>query len=429
MRRPNILLLNAHDLGRHLACYGWDSVPSVTLDRLAKEGVLFERSFSTAPQCSPSRAALHTGRHAHSVGVLGLSHSPFDWRLQPQHTHFAQRVRDLGYATALVGMQHVTRYEDVPHLGFDHVSGVAPAGDVAARAAATLQAADPAQPFYLEVGFFEPHRPYDYGGAEPYDADGVNLPPYVPGAPLVLADFAALQGAIRAMDRAVGVILHRLQASGLEENTLVIFTTDHGLAMPRAKCTLYDPGLETALLMRWPAAGVTGGTRLDALISHVDLVPTLLDALGQPAPGDLQGRSFWPLLQGESYDAREVIFAEKTYHTAYEPQRAVRSAGHKLIVNLESGSRFDIADDIRLSPSYPLMREEIAGERPPAELYDLQHDPQERHNLAGDRSYADIEDDLRRRLWQWMEETDDPLRHGPVRSPFFERCRQWLKGI
>lgn len=426
MTRPNILLLNAHDLGRHLGCYGWQSVPSSSIDNLAAEGVQFTNSFSTAPQCSPSRAALHTGRHAHSVGVLGLAHTPFEWRLQPEQAHFAHRAQELGYKTALIGGQHVTRKENVPALGFEHHSDVGPAADVARRAGAYLQDIDTEAPFYLEVGFFEPHRPYDYGGAPPYDDDGVDLPSHIPNAPPAIADFAALQGAIRAMDQAVGAILEQLAASGLAENTLVIFTTDHGLAMPRAKCTLYDPGIETALLMRWPAAGVGGGARLDPLISHVDIVPTLLEALGQPVPADLHGRSFWPLLQGRNYEERRYIFAEKTYHTIYEPLRGVRSAGHKLIVNLETGSRYDVADDIRLSPTYPLVLEQVTGERPPVELYDLTQDPEERHNIAGDPDYAAIEKRLRRRLWQWMEETDDPLRHGPVRSPFYKNSRAYL---
>lgn len=426
MSRPNILILNAHDLGRHLGCYGWQSVPSESIDSLAADGVQFDNSFCTAPQCSPSRAALHTGRHAHSVGVLGLAHQPFNWRLDPPQRHFAHRARDLGYTTALIGMQHVTDNEDVASLGFDHYSGVEPAADTAQKARAYLRDVDTEKPFYLEVGFEEPHRPYDFGGATPYDAQGVDLPPYIPDAPPAAADFAALQGAIRAMDRAVGAILEQLSESGLAENTLVIFTTDHGLAMPRAKCTLYDPGIETALIMRWPAADVRGGKRLEPLISHVDIVPTLLQALEQPVPADLHGRSFWPLLQSGDYEPRRYIFAEKTYHTSYEPQRAVRSAGHKLIVNFETGSRYDVADDIRLSPIYPLVLHEVTGERAPLELYDLARDPDERHNLAGDPDYAEIEMSLRRRLWKWMEDTGDPLRHGPVRSPFYENSRSRL---
>ena len=429
MNRPNILLITCHDLGRHLGCYGWGSVPSPTIDGLAKEGVQLTNSFCTAPQCSPSRAALLTGRHAHSVGVLGLAHSPFNWRLEPEQNPFAQRMQQIGYATALIGAQHVTRYEDLPELGYDHWSGVAPAPEIAHRAADYLTSATETTPFYLEVGFEEPHRPYDWGGATPHNAQGVDLPPYIPNAPPAVADFAALQGAIRVVDRAVGAILERLAVLGLAENTLVIFTTDHGLAMPRAKCTLYDPGIETALLMRWPAAGVSGGRRIQPLISHVDVVPTLLQALDVPLPSRLHGRSFWPLLQGRPFHARDAIFVEKSFHTAYEPMRAMRTDTHKLIVNLESGSRYDVPDDIRRSPIYPLVVDQIAGERSHVELYDLARDPLEQDNLAGYPEVSGVQADLRRRLWQWMEDTDDPLRYGPPRSPYFERSHSWLQSV
>lgn len=425
--RPNILFITSHDLGRHLGCYGRETVPSPSLDNLAREGLQFDNSFCTAPQCSPSRAALHTGRYQHDVGVLGLAHSPFEWRLDPPQAHLAHRLQQEGYRTVLVGGQHVTRKEDLGRLGFQQWGDVVPAPQVAQEAAAFL--ADAAQqdaPFYLEVGFFEAHRPYDWGGATPYDGEGVALPPYIPDAPPAVAEFAALQGAIRVLDRAVGDILARLEALDLAHNTLVLFTADHGLAMPRAKCTLYDPGIATPLILRWPAAGIAGGRRLAPLVSHVDVVPTLLEALDLSAPPGLHGRSFWPLLQGAPYEARDAVFAAKTYHTAYEPQRAVRTAGHKLIVNLESGSRYDVADDIRLSPIYPLVRDDIVGERPPVECYDLVHDPLERHNLAGDPGYAEVEEQLRRRLWQWMQETGDPLRHGPLRSPFYHKSRAYL---
>jgi arylsulfatase A-like enzyme len=423
------LFITSHDLGRHLGAYGWDSVPSPNLDRFAEEGVRFENSFCTAPQCSPSRAALHTGRHAHSVGVLGLAHSPFSWRLQPQYRHLARRLQESGYRTALVGAQHVTRNEALPELGFDQWSGLAPAPQVAQQAAQALaHFAAQEQPFYLEVGFFEPHRPYDWGGAVPYDAQGVALPSYIPDTPGARAEFAALQGAIARMDEAVGAILEALEQQGLAENTLVLFTTDHGLAMPRAKCTLYDPGIESALMLRLPSAGVRGGRVLQPMVSHVDVVPTILQALELPLPEDVDGRSFWPLLQGQPYEARDAIFAEKTYHTAYEPQRAVRTKTHKLIANFESGSRYDVPDDIRLSPIYPDVLPHVTGERPHIELYDLAEDPGEAHNVAGQAEVAEVEAALKRRLYHWMVGTNDPLLQPSLISPFYRATLRELAG-
>lgn len=419
MPPASILFLTCHDLGRHLGCYGHRTVQSPALDALAGTGVKLDNAFCTAPQCSPSRAALHTGRYPHATGVLGMAHPPFDWRLRPGERHLAQLLKDHGYATALVGMQHLIAHGRAEELGYERVLPVAPAMEAAEAAAAVLQelaAGD--RPCYLEVGFEEMHRPYDFGDAQP-DADrGVEVPPYLPDGPEARRDLAAFQGAIRALDAGIGRILAGVADLGLDERLWVIFTADHGAAMPRAKSTLYDPGLEVALLMRWPAGGLRGGRACDALLSNVDVVPTVLDALGLPPAANLHGRSFWPLLRGAPDQPRAEIFAEKTFHTAYEPMRGIRTARHKYIVNFEIGMAVDVPADVRESPVYPLLIGEFGRVRPHVELYDLTTDPVERQNLAGRPEVADIEADLRLRLRRWMRETEDPLLQGPVASPY-----------
>jgi arylsulfatase A-like enzyme len=222
------------------------------------------------------------------------------------------------------------------------------------------------------------------------------------------------------MDTGVGRILQALDELGLAESTCVVFATDHGAAMPRAKCTLYDPGIEVALLWRWPQGGVPRGRVVDELVSNVDVTPTLLEALGLPLPGRLQGRSFWPLLTGAgAYSPRTEVFAEKTFHTYYEPMRAIRTARHKLIVNFEVSTVVDVPSDIRESPIYPLMLRQLNDVRPSIELYDLAADPWEQHNLADTPDVDAIQADLRQRLLRWMTETDDPLLRGPVASPYY----------
>ncbi len=395
---------------------------SPTLDALAAGCVTFDKSFCTAPQCSPSRAALHTGRYPHTTGVLGLAHQPFGWRIDPRERHVAHILRDIGYRTSLVGMQHLVECGSEHELGYQQVTSVQPAYEEADVAIAQLgELYSSGQPFYLEVGFEEPHRPYDFGGAVPDISRGVAVPPYLPDTSESHDDFAALQGAIRQMDTAVGRIL-----AAVDDNTLVVFVTDHGLAMPRAKCTLYDPGIEVALLMRGP--GISHGRVVSELVSNVDIAPTLLDAVGQPSEPTMHGRSFWPLLLEQQYVPRQEVFAEKTYHTAYEPMRAIRTDKHKLILNLEVGLRFDVAGDIMTSPIYPLMIPEMLGTRPVVELYDLQRDPWERTNLTDSAAVEGAQTDLLRRLLRWMEETDDPLLRAPVTSPFLSDAHARLRG-
>jgi N-sulfoglucosamine sulfohydrolase len=358
--------------------------------------------------------------YPHSAGVLGLAHQPYGWRLDPRVPHTAQLLAAAGYSTTLVGMQHLIERGSAYELGYERVLPVQPAYDEAEAAVALLREVSAAgRPFYLEVGFEEPHRPYDFGGAQPDTSRGVSVPPYLPDAPESRQDLAAFQGAIRQMDAGVGRILAGLDELGLAETTCVIFVTDHGAAMPRAKCTLYDPGIEVAFLCRWPSCGLSGGLVIETLVSNVDVTPALLEGLGVACPDNLQGRSLWPLLRGNSTAVRSEIYAEKTFHTYYEPMRAIRTDRHKLIVNFEVSTAVDVPSDIRESPMYPLMRAQLDPVRAPIELYDLQTDRWEQSNLADAADLETIQAELRQRLLAWMEQTNDPLLAGPVASPYY----------
>jgi arylsulfatase A-like enzyme len=363
---------------------------------------------------------------------MGLAHPPFGWRLDPRVPHTAQILADAGYATALVGMQHLIDRGSAHELGYARVLPVAPAYEEAEAAVSLLHELSRADaPFYLEVGFEEPHRPYNFGGAEPDSRHGVSVPGYLPDAPESRQDLAAFQGAIRQMDTGVGRIMAGLHELGIGDTTCVIFATDHGAAMPRAKCTLYDAGIEVALLWHWPSVGLGTGRMINDLISNVDVTPTLLDALhiATPVrPGQAQGRSLWPMLSGHpgEYTPRAEIFAEKTFHTYYEPMRAIRTDRYKLIVNFEVSTRVDVPTDIRQSPIYALMHAEFDQVRAPVEVYDLREDRWEQHNLAGSAPVANVEIELRQRLLDWMRSTDDPLLDGPVASPYYGNALDWL---
>jgi arylsulfatase A-like enzyme len=159
----NVLVITCHDLGRHLGCYGVPTLRTPNLDRLAAEGVRFGQAYCAAPQCSPSRAALYTGRHPHSNGVLGLTHANFGFDLHPEERHLAQLLKEDGRATALVGADHEARHVDAAstaaRLGFDHLERPRRGDEIAAAAIARLeQFAAAGTPFYLQVGFNEPHR-------------------------------------------------------------------------------------------------------------------------------------------------------------------------------------------------------------------------------------------------------------------------------
>lgn len=231
--RPNIVYLHSHDTGRYVRPYGYD-LPTPRIQRLAEEGVVFRHAFSAAPTCSPSRAALLTGCYPHEAGMLGLAHRGF---AMPDHSrHLVHTLRAEGYATALVGVQHVAA--DAAEIGYDHVAAAsAPGMDRSAATVAPL-AVDflrrARTPFFLDVGFSETHRPFPEPGPED-DPRYCQPPPMLPDRPETRADMAGYSASVRQFDKGVGQVLDALQETGLADNTLVICTTDHGIAFPHMK--------------------------------------------------------------------------------------------------------------------------------------------------------------------------------------------------
>ncbi|HEY3108564.1 MAG TPA: sulfatase [Chloroflexota bacterium] len=445
--QPSVLVITCHDLGRHLGCYGVPTLRTPNLDRLAAQGVRFAQAYCAAPQCSPSRAALYTGRHPHSNGVLGLTHANFGFDLQPEERHLAQILKESGRATALVGADHEIRHVDdasaAARLGFDHLERPRRGDAIAAAALAQLERfAEGRTPFYLQVGFNEPHRlahpdpaaEPDYMGfrsdyVEPDDRLGLTVPPWLRDTPAGRAEIAELQGAVHYVDRAIGRLLDRLDELGLADETLVVYTPDHGLALPRAKCSLYGPGLEVALLVRYPDRGWAGGRVQAELISNVDVFPTILEALGLAVPPSVQGRSFAPLLDGRPYAAREAIFGEMTYHDYYDPRRCVRTASHHLIVNFTAAPAFMNPSQSWRPRTDPLVPPKPAlAYHPLVELFDLVRDPHEQVDVAGQPAYAAVQADLLARLHAWMRQTDDPLLEGAVTPPMHRWALRALAG-
>lgn len=440
--RPNVVLIHTHDLGRHLGCYDRD-VETPALDGLAAEGARFGNYFCTAPQCSPSRASIMTGQYPHEVGMLGLAH--LGWELDEGTQTLPDLLSTAGYDTHLFGVQHLARSTSTgpTDLGYDAVhrettwsSGTAPlTGTVTPAVAEFLRDRDTDDPFLATVGFFEPHRlgraddwdftpvgrdrddRWDFDGTnyEPDPEDAIAPFPYLPDHPAIREDYSEFHGMIKAVDDAVDRVTAALEEEGLSEDTLVLFTTDHGVPFPRAKGTCYDSGLGTALLMRGP--GIESGVHAD-LLSNVDLLPTLLEYVGADVPDQVSGRSFEPLLRNEPRASRSEVFAEMTYHIQYCPMRAIRTAAYKYVRNLGSSPRVYLPADIRHGKAgVPMIREYYTEASPEEELYDLRTDPHEQENLAGDPDYADTLGDLRERLDEWRTSTGDPLLDGTPEPP------------
>jgi len=439
---PNVLLVHCHDLGRYLGCYGVD-IETPNVDRLAGEGVRFDNHFATAPQCSPSRGSLFTGQYPHVHGLLGLAHT--DWELDAERA-LPYRLSEHGYETHLFGLQHIS--ETPEELGYDqiHTAGnlspeVSPevhsvnrARDVA-DTVSTYLSSGLNSPFFASVGFIEAHRLETgvdgaegdvlYGFGDRYDADdpdGIEVPGYLPDRPGVREDLAAMRGMVYAIDDALGTILDAVESAGIAGETLVLFTTEHGIAFPRAKGNCYDPGIESVLLARYPPL-IDGGTSCERLVSNVDVLPTVLDIVADEVPDGVDGHSLLPLFDDDMrYAPRDRIFAEITWHDTYTPVRAVRTERFKYVRRFWHLSRVFLPNDVYASRAGREVRGRyVRPSRTYEELYDLESDPDERENVADDGAYAQVRARLASALGAWMRETDDPLLEGPIRPADYDR--------
>jgi N-sulfoglucosamine sulfohydrolase len=410
--RPNILYIHSHDTGRYVQPYGYQ-VPTPNIQLLADQGVLFREAFCAAPTCSGSRASLLTGQYCHNNGMMGLAHR--GWTLNDYGKHWVHTLREAGYRSVLVGEQHIST--DPLLIGFDRVVEM-DSHRAEAVAPTTIEALhqQPEGPWFLSVGFFETHRSF-FAPTSVRDTL-YSLPPT--GLPDVIAtrrDMAAFKASARSLDQGIGAVLHALHDLDLIDNTLVICTTDHGVAFPNAKATLYDRGTGVMMLMRGPG-GFSGGKVFDAMVTHLDVYPTICELAGIAPPSWLAGKSLMPMVRGETDRLHDSIFSEITYHAAYEPLRSVRTERWKYIRRFHDYPHPVLAncDD---SASKELWVEHGWGERlvPEERLYDLLFDPNEGSNLAGDPSREGVMTEMRERLQTWMRETHDPLLKGPIPPP------------
>jgi N-sulfoglucosamine sulfohydrolase len=391
--------------------YGY-GVLTPNIQLLADQGLLFREAFSAASSCSPSRASFITGQYPHSNGMLGLAHRGFE--LFDYNRHIVNTLRKAGYHSELIGEQHIS--EDPNILGYDRVHEIARTNvETAAPVAVEFLRAGPPEPFFLSVGFFETHRSY-FDPSSLRDTLYSQPPTNLPDTIETRYDMAAFKASARSLDHGVGAVLMGLVAGGLSDDTVIVFTTDHGLAFPGAKATLTDRGIGVNMIIRGPN-GFTGGKVIDSIVSQVDIYPTLCELAGLDIPDFVQGRSLMPLVRGETDAIRDEVFAELTYHAAYEPQRAVRTDRFKYIRYHLGGP--PVLANVDDSMTKDLMVRLGWAERPVdhEQLYDLPLDPNEMRNVAGEPRYEAVRQELSDKLDAWMRETNDPLLEGPVPAP------------
>lgn len=433
--KPNILFLISHDSGRMFSSYSY-KVDTPNITALAQRGVQFDNYFCPAPQCSPSRGSILTGLYPHNNGLMGLAHLGFC--INEGVTTLPKELQKNGYFTSLIGLSHETIDRAPPvedrifsstfTLGYEQYVAVPGerAPDVAKKVVEFLhQHRNDEKPFYLNAGFFETHRDFDEYLPWADDPAQVEVFDFLPDNAEIRQDIALFNGSLKVLDHAIGEIIRALDETGLAHNTMVVFTTDHGVAFPLAKGTLKKAGLETALIMVLPAACAVQG-RKQALLCNIDLLPTLLELIGADVPAHLDGKSFAHLFRTSQDAGREAFFTELTWHDKYQPMRGIRTQRYSYVKNFADGPKVYVTVDAHLSPSGKAVRDSLYCPNEPEELYDLQTDPLEQVNLINVAQYQSIADEMRQKVAQWMIETGDPLLTGSVPGV---GSRRWQKEI
>ncbi len=424
----NILYFITHDTGRFLGTYGRPIPFSPHLDAFAAQGVQFNQAFCSAPCCGPSRNCAMTGKYSHVTGALGLG--GMGWTLPLKEQTTVDYLNDAGYETVHIGFCHERLYGEMRYQ-IDGEPGnerywSCDARNVVDCAIEYLRERDNAKPFYLNLATNETHASHLRGVATerhggPVEPDLSWVPPTEPECAETRTRWAHFYASLQYVDHHFGRLMATLDELQLRDDTLCIYTTDHGTGCLRGKGHVYEPGVEIALLVR-PPKGYRTGYQVDCLTPNIDFLPTILEAAGRPVPQGINGRSLWPLIADQTYQPREQVFIERNFHgerawsdtgkfvDKYDPQRIVRTRDFAYVRHCRP--------DVRKRPWY---KHEVTGfnqdegfqpsedqQRPREELYDLRHDPWEQTNLAERGEYREVQMQLAARLEKWMRETDDP---------------------
>ncbi len=411
---PNIIIMIADDLGDgDLGCYGHPTIRTPRIDALARDGLTFGNAFLTTSSCSPSRCSILTGLYPHNTGA-GELHLP----LPDDRTTVAKLLKSSGYHTAAAGKWHLG---PAPRDDFDKIyQRGGPSGCEEWVKAVRDTPGD--RPFFLWLAASDPHRGYAEGALEPpHSASEVVLPPYMPDTGEIRRDMALYYDEVGRFDRFVGEVVDELTKTSTLKQTVIFILSDNGRPFPRCKTTLYDSGIKTPLVVHHPGS-VPPGVRTQALVSAVDIAPTVMELAGIPVPGDMQGVSFVPVLRDADASVRDAAFAEHNWHDFRARERSARTSRFLYIRNDLPELPLTPPADALNSPTWASMRRLLhAGNlnshqtgcfltpRPAEELYDVQMDPHQLQNLAGLEAYRKPLQQMRGLLKTWVEKTGDSM--------------------
>ena len=466
----NVVLLVTDDQGPDAGCYGNAVIKTPNMDALARAGTCFTHAFCTTASCSASRSVILTGLHNHANGQYGHQHAYHKFNSYANIVSLPTWLGKAGYRTARCGKYHVA---PTSVYSFDHVIPGHSRSPVAmANHCQEFLEEKSDQPFFLyfctsdphrsgQIADEQPHQPNRFGNPKPdsqgypgikeviYDPQEVIVPGFLPDTPTCRAEIAQYYQSVSRVDQGLGRLIEILEQTGHWDDTLFIYISDHGIAMPGAKTTVYEGGLRSPCMVRNPY-NKRRGINTDAMVSWVDITPTILDFAGvlesernrvkpeilrqitKPAipsqntdafqEGSFHGRSFLSLLDKSHSNDWDRVYASHTFHEIqmYYPMRVVRRRRYKLIWNIASPLPFPFASDLWVAPTWqaqyklgdhaPYGAQTVGSyiHRPKFELYDIQADSHEGKNLVDQPQYAQVLANLQKEIRQFQHQTNDP---------------------
>lgn len=424
----NVLLIISDDHSFESGAYGNHVIHTQSLDWMAEHGVRFTNNFCTTPSCSASRSVIFTGLYNHANGQYGHTHDFHHFSLHEWVKPVPILLQKHGYKTGLIGKFHVAP-EAQFNFDFLYTKNSRNVRLMSEKAGEFFAQTKDA-PFFLTVGYSDPHRAGEGFGEEltypgvnkkVYSPDDVIVPDFLPDNPATRQELTKYYTSIHRMDQGIGLLLEALEKDGRLQDTLIIYISDNGMAFPGAKTCLYDPGINLPMIVMSPTLTKRGGVN-HAMTNYTDLVPTILDWTGvNPPEYELHGKSFLPILNDENPNGWDEINFSHTFHeiTMYYPSRGTRTKKFKYINNLAHEMIFPFATDLYASKTWQhilLHEEDYFGKRKVKdylhrdleELYDLEQDPNEIHNLAQNPQYQDTLESLRKKTVDFRRRTKDP---------------------
>jgi len=439
---PNILIVTVDDMAYNSVGVFGCRISGITpnIDKLAVEGMKFTYAFVNTAVCQPCRESLQTGRYPHNNGAEGFE------PINSDVPTLSEQLRKAGYINGILGKE--IHLQPVEKFCWDYIPFITEKDSVWRNsfgrnpkfyhdysAQFFKMAKEKNKPFFLLANSQDPHRPFagsaddtaEFGNRRPpltrqYSPEDVYVPGYLPDIPNVRKEVAQYYGSVHRADQSVGGVLDALKESGMAENTLVIFLSDHGAAFPFSKSQCYFNSDKTPLIIKWPHKVKPGSVDSTHMISGIDLMPTILDALGLPLVPHLDGRSYLPLLFGKKQSGRTYVYA--TFYQIFAkiryPMRALEDKNFGYIYNFWSDGKLAMTGDATSGLTWKAMvkagqtdpyiaqRVELYKHRVPEEFYDFKKDPNGLHNLVNDPAYSSEVQKFRDKMLELMRNFNDP---------------------